>query len=497
MNLFFCLLLFICVKNVIGDVMDKFSNSYIKNCNYVLEKLRPEDNYDIIVKEIEIGGRKSMLFCITGLIKDEMFDITMQYLNRITQTDIEKAGDTDSFMRHFSTYVSSMTEEKADDFITAILTGAIAILIDGYKKGIVIDCRNYPARNVQEPESDKVLRGSHEGFVESIVINTALIRKKVRSTDLTMERYRIGSESKTDVVLCYMDNKVNPKELSILRKKLKEIKVKSLSMSHESLRECLIPEQVWNPFPKIRYTERPDAAAACIADGNIVILTDGSPTVMISPTGIFDFIQDINDYYFSPVIGTMLRFLRVNVFAVSLLFIPLWYLFVILYKENLPDSLMFMAIEEEYTVPVIVQLFIVEFVIDALRLASLNTPSALSNSFSVVGALVLGEFAVKSGWFVSEVVLFMAFVTISNFVQPSYELGYSIKIFRTFILFLTAILKGTGFIIGLGITILVICFTKTVFGYTYLYPLIPFNKTALKNLIIRRSINFKEKSPPG
>lgn len=475
--------------------MEIFNSSYENNVSSVSEKLRPQDNYDIIAKQIEIGSKKATLFCITGFIKDEMFDMTMQYLTKITKGEMDKAIDADSFLRHFTTYVSSVAEENSDVFITAILSGAIGILIEGYRKGIIIDCRSYPARNVQEPESDKVLRGSHEGFVESIIINTALIRKKVRSTDLTMERTTVGSESKTDVVLCYMANRVNKKHLEILRKKLSEIRAKALPMSHESLRECLIPEQVWNPFPKIRYTERPDAAAACVYDGNIIIITDGSPTVMITPTGIFDFIQDINDYYFSPVIGSMLRFLRVAVFTASLLFIPLWYLFVILYKENLPDALMFMAIEEEYTVPVIVQLFIVEFVIDALRLASLNTPSALSNSFSVVAALVLGEFAVKSGWFVSEVVLFMAFVTISNFVQPSYELGYSVKMFRILILFLTALLQGWGLIIGTAITLLVISFTKTVFGFTYLYPLIPFDSDALKKLVLRRSINFKERNP--
>ena len=475
--------------------MEIFNSSYENNVSSVSEKLRPQDNYDIIAKQIEIGAKKATLFCITGFIKDEMFDMTMQYLTKITKGEMDKAIDADSFLRHFTTYVSSVAEEDSDIFITAILSGAIGILIEGYRKGIIIDCRSYPARNVQEPESDKVLRGSHEGFVESIIVNTALIRKKVRSADLTMERTTVGSESKTDVVLCYMANRVNKKHLEILRKKLSEIKVKALPMSHESLRECLIPEQVWNPFPKIRYTERPDAAAACVYDGNIVIITDGSPTVMITPTGIFDFIQDINDYYFSPVIGSMLRFLRVAVFTASLLFIPLWYLFVILYKENLPDALMFMAIEEEYTVPVIVQLFIVEFVIDALRLASLNTPSALSNSFSVVAALVLGEFAVKSGWFVSEVVLFMAFVTISNFVQPSYELGYSVKMFRILILFLTALLQGWGLIIGTAITLLVISFTKTIFGFTYLYPLIPFDSDALKKLVLRRSINFKERNP--
>lgn len=475
--------------------MEIFNSSYENNVSSVSKKLRPQDNYDIIAKQIEIGSKKATLFCITGFIKDEMFDMTMQYLTKITKGEMDKAIDADSFLRHFTTYVSSVAEENSDVFITAILSGAIGILIEGYRKGIIIDCRSYPARNVQEPESDKVLRGSHEGFVESIIVNTALIRKKVRSADLTMERTTVGSESKTDVVLCYMANRVNKKHLKILRKKLSEIRVKALPMSHESLRECLIPEQVWNPFPKIRYTERPDAAAACVYDGNIIIITDGSPTVMITPTGIFDFIQDINDYYFSPVIGSMLRFLRVAVFTASLLFIPLWYLFVILYKENLPDALMFMAIEEEYTVPVIVQLFIVEFVIDALRLASLNTPSALSNSFSVVAALVLGEFAVKSGWFVSEVVLFMAFVTISNFVQPSYELGYSVKMFRILILFLTALLQGWGLIIGTAITLLVISFTKTIFGFTYLYPLIPFDSDALKKLVLRRSINFKERNP--
>ena len=246
-----------------------------------------------------------------------------------------------------------------------------------------------------------------------------------------------------------------------------------------------MPAQAWNPFPKVRYTERPDAAAACIYDGNIIVLTDGSPSAMIIPTGIFDFVQDINDYYFPPLIGTFLRFVRSAVFALSMLLIPVWYLLVV-YEENLPNALKFMMIEEEYTVPLIVQLLIVEFVIDTLRLASLNTPSALSSSFSVVGALVLGEFAVRSGWFVSEVVLFMAFVAISNFTQPSYELGYAIKISRVFILILCGSLKIWGLVIGLALVLLLIATTKTIGGYTYLYPLIPFNAEALKGLIIRR-----------
>ena len=213
---------------------------------------------------------------------------------------------------------------------------------------------------------------------------------------------------------------------------------------------------------------------------------------MIFPTGIFDFIQDINDFYFAPVIGSLLRFIRMIVFSLSMVFIPIWYL-LIQYEEILPEALKFMLIEEKNSVPIIVQLLIVEFVIDTLRLASVNTPSALSSSFSVVGALVLGEFAVRSGWFVAEVVLFMAFVAISNFTQPSYELGYAIKISRTVILILTALFKIWGFIAGLVLVLLVISFTKTISGYTYLYPLIPFNGKAIKSLLFRHQIKFRYK----
>ncbi len=491
--LFVLFIFFYFVKTITGDIMKEFSAHYDDNVNTVSELLRTNENFDIIVKEFKIADKNAVLFCVNGFIKDEMFDLTMQFLMKISKEDMEKATDADVFLKRYVTYTSSETQKNIDSFITTILSGAIGIIIESYSKAVIIDCRAYPARSVQEPESDKVLRGSHEGFVESFLINTALIRKKVRTTDLTIERYKIGRESKTDVVICFMKDIVDKKQLKNIREKLNSIDVKSLPLSHESLRECLLPTQGWNPFPKVRYTERPDAAAACIYDGNIIIITDGSPTAMIVPTGIFDFVQDINDFYFSPMIGSMLRFLRVIVFTLSMVFIPLWYLLVILYHENLPDWLMFMAIEEEYTVPVIVQLLIVEFVIDALRLASLNTPSALSNSFSVVGALVLGEFAVASGWFVSEVVLFMSFVTVSNFVQPSYELGYSIKIARTLILILTALLHFWGFILGIAATVLVICTTKTISGYTYLYPLIPFNGEALKNLIIRPNIRFKNK----
>lgn len=470
--------------------MTEFTDSYNDNLHLVNTTLRVGESFDIIIKRLRIGGRKATLYGIDGFIKDEMLEKELEYLSKLTPRQLSEISDADEFCDTYITYIETSAEEALDKFITFILSGAIGMIVEGFTKGIIIDCRTYPARTVQEPESDKVLRGSHEGFVETIIFNTALIRRKIRNTNLMLKSFQVGTESKTDIVVCYLDDAVDKKQLDILTKRLNSIKVKNLAMSQESLKECLIPGQYWNPFPKVRYTERPDAAAACIYDGNIIILTDGSPSAMIIPTGIFDFIQDINDYYFPPFIGTFIRFIRMAVFTLSMLFIPVWYL-ITEYHETLPDFLKFMLIEEPYTVPLITQLLIVEFVIDTLRLASLNTPSALSSSFSVVGALVLGEFAVRSGWFVSEVVLFMAFVSISNFTQPSYELGYAIKISRTIILILCGLFKIWGFIAGLVTVCLVIAFTKTLTGYTYLYPVFPFNWKALKSLLYRQPLKRK------
>lgn len=470
-----------------------FTSSYSENLNMINTLLRSDKNFDVIIKRILIGNRHATLFCIDGFVKDVMLEKMLEYLTSLTEKEMKNAQNAVDLVDNYISYIEADTEKDADKLISMILTGAVGIIVEGYTQAIIVDSRTYPARDVQEPESDKVLRGSHEGFVETIIFNTALIRRKIRNPQLTMQSFQVGTSSKTDIVIAYLEDKVDKKLLKKVIDKLNSIDIESLTMSHESIKECLAPGQPFNPYPKFRYTERPDAAAACIYDGNIILLTDGSPTAIILPTGIFDFIQDINDFYFSPFIGSFLRFIRGTVFLLTLFLVPVWYLYTV-YHESLPGHFKFMLIEEPNTVPIIVQLLIVEFVIDTLRLASLNTPNALSNSFSVVGALVLGEFAVRSGWFVSEVVLFMAFVAIANFTQPSYELGYAIKISRTFILILCALFKFWGLVIGTLIVFAVIASTKTIDGYKYLYPLIPFNKKALKSLLYRSPLEFKYKN---
>lgn len=170
-----------------------------------------------------------------------------------------------------------------------------------------MDAKEYPTRSVEEPDTSKVLRGSHDGFVESIMANAALLRRRIRDPALTLERHQVGGRSQTDVALVYMKGEANEQHLRQLRQKLDSIDVRSIAMSQESIAECIVPKQWWNPFPKIRYTERPDVATASVMEGSILLMIDNTPSVMLLPTTLFSFAEEINDYYFPPLIGTYLR----------------------------------------------------------------------------------------------------------------------------------------------------------------------------------------------
>lgn len=452
--------------------------------------MRLSESFDLVGRDVLIDKTNAKLYFVDGFCKDEIMVKIIMSFTQATQKDLKQAENIREFANRFIPYVETDVVSTPDAFIKSVLSGGVGLIIDGFTDAVIIDARTYPVRSVTEPENDRVLRGPHDGFVETIVFNAALIRRRIRDVDLTMEIHSVGKKSKSDVVICFMNGRVNKKALDTVRKKVDSITINSLTMSQQSLVECLVTKQRFNPFPKVRYTERPDAAAASVLEGSIIILTDNSPSAMIIPSGIFDFLQDTNDYYLSPVIGSYLRIIRMLIFSLTLLMTPIWFL-LIQNPEVIPPWLDFIKIEEQNSVPVVAQLFIVEVVIDTIRLASFNTPNALSSSFGIIGALVLGEFAVSAGWFVPEVVLYMAFVAMTNFAQPSFELGYAFKLFRMLLIALIAAFNLWGFIAGVVIIILEIAFNKTVSGQSYLYPLIPFNGKALLNLILRRGITEK------
>jgi stage V sporulation protein AF len=218
---------------------------------------------------------------------------------------------------------------------------------------------------------------------------------------------------------------------------------------------------------------------------------------MILPTSIFDFFQETDDFCFPPLTGSYLRLIRFAVYLFSIYLTPVW-LYLLPKINRLPPFLHFLSLSAESGIPVFWQLLIVEFAIDGMRLASLNTPDALGSALSVVGGLILGDFAVSAGWFSPDVILYTAFVTIANFTQTSYELGYDVKFIRMIMLVLVQILGGWGILIGTALMIVLIATNKSIDGSrSYLYPLIPFNGRALLGLIFRlkKQENNKKADP--
>lgn len=465
-----------------GLNVGKMSGSLKENIAYMNERLAVNLSFDLVYRVIHIGEKEACIYFIDGFCKDDLMQKLLQYFIGITKK--EMPADAHEMSKRCMPYVEVDLKSNWDDILNNLLSGVFILFIDGYTEAILIDSRTYPARNVTEPEKDKVLRGSKDGFVETIVFNTALIRRRIRSTELRMEMMNAGKSSKTDIAVCYMDSRVNHEFLDYVKNRINNIKVDALTMNQESLAECLYDRHWYNPFPKFKFTERPDTAAAQILEGNIIILVDNSPSAMIMPTSIFDVIEEADDYYFPPITGTYLRLSR---FLIALLtyFMTPTFLLMMNNREFIPGAFQFILLKEAENIPLIWQFLILELAIDGLRLAAVSTPSMLSTPLSVMAALVLGEFSVNSGWFNAEVMLYMAFVAIANYTQANYELGYALKFMRMITLILTAIFGLWGYIGGVALFIFAIVTNRTVSGKSYIYPLIPFNFKSLCSRLFR------------
>lgn len=444
----------------------KITASREESTSYMNQTLPMRESFDLIQRDLMIGERMASFYFINGLNKDDDMLKLMDALLKIKKEDMP-AGIL-QFMEMAIPYMEVELIEDFDQVLKNLFSGVTCLFVDGYEGAIAIDCRTYPARSVEEPDKDKSLRGSRDGFVETVVSNTAMIRRRIRSEHLVMEMQEVGDSSRTDIAICYMKDRVNKEILCDLRQKVLSIRTDDLRMNQQSLAECLMKRKWYNPFPKFKFTERPDTAAACLFEGKVVLLVDNSPSAMILPTSILDVIEEANDYYFPTLTRVYLKSARGLISFLTIFLTPVF----LLLMQNLnwlPKMFAFVAVKDMINIPLIFQLLILEIAIDGLRLAALNTPSMLSTPLSVIAGLVMGEFSVKSGWFNSEVMLYMAFVAVANYTQPNFELGYALKFMRLQLLILTALFNWIGFLIGCIVVVCSICFNKTLSGWSYLH----------------------------
>lgn len=445
------------------------------------ELLQKDKNFDLVYRVITICGKKSALFFIDAFTKDEIIEKIQEFFFSIDNKNFMR--DAYTFSKNCVPYCEVDLSADVHQVVTEILSGQTALLVEGFDRCILIDARTYPQRATSEPNKDKSFRGSHDGFVETIVFNSALLRRRIRTPSFCVEHHAVGSKSSTDIALCYLSDKADQALLEKIRSRLTRLDVAALTMNSQSLRELLFPPKWYNPFPKVRYTERPDTAVAQIYEGNIVILIDNSPSALILPVYFFNLFEEANDFYFPPLTGSYLQQARIWVSLIAMVLTPLW-LLATQYPTALPDWLTFI-VPNEAKIPIFFQLLLLEFLIDGLDLASLSTPNVLVTSLSMVGAVILGDFGVKSGWFTPDALLYTAFITISNYSIPSMELGYALKFSRLLFLVAVELFHFWGFVGAMAFWFLFLACNRGVDGKGYLYPLIPFRADALKHVLLR------------
>ncbi|WP_052025645.1 spore germination protein [Anoxybacillus sp. KU2-6(11)] len=455
------------------------------------DKLGVGKSFDVIYLDVHYAGKDMALFMIDGFVKDDILHYLMKLLSELPDGSL----DEQPLHKLLRTHLPYVELDQTDDFekvIDGVLAGPTALFVDGMAKAILIDARTYPVRGPQEPDMERVVRGARDGYVETIVFNTALTRRRVRDRSLRMEYMQIGRRSKTDVCVCYIEDIANAEIVEEVKQSLAKIDTDGLPMGEKTVEE-FISGRHFNPYPVVRYTERPDTAAAHLYEGHVLIFVDGSPSVLITPATFWHHLQHAEEYRNKPIVGAYLRFVRFLAVWLSIFLLPLWYMWM-KKLELVPHALSFVSKSTEGNIPLFGQILLIEFGLDMLRMAAIHTPSALATALGLVAALMIGGIAVEVGLFSNEVILYFAMATIGTFATPSYELGLANRLVRLALLIVTALFGVIGYVVGITVWLVMLARMQS-FGVPYLWPFIPFSYRGMRDVLIRSPIPLKNRRP--
>lgn len=467
------------------------SDKLVHNKRALEEKVGLNKSFDIIFREMTFGEKKMALFCLNGFAKE---DVLTELLKRLSYIEREQIIP-DTLQVMFSEYIPHVQVElKAEfqDIIRMVLSGASALFIDGETQAIVIDAKQLPDRGIDEPSLERVVRGSRDGFVETLLTNVSLVRRRLRDPRLKFEVMNVGERSQTDVCIAYINDIVDLNLVETVKKKIKDVQIDGLPLADKQLEEIIIGK-TWSPYPQVRYSERPDVIAVHLLEGHIIVFVDTSPSAMILPTTFFHLVQHAEEYRQTPFMGTYLRWVRFFGIWASMFMLPLWFLFV-LEPQLLPSGLEFIGPDKRGELPILLQFVLAEIGVDLMRMAAVHTPTPLATAMGLIAAILIGDIAVQTGLFVNEVILYMAVAAIGMFATPSYELGLANRVVRLMLLIAVAVFKVPGLVIGTTALIVLLVLQRS-FRSPYMWPFIPFDGKALFAVLVRRPTGMMKKRP--
>lgn len=461
------------------------SNRLERNSDWMSQELGVDRSFDVIRRDLSIAHRKAALFFVDGFAKDQIMERILTTFAILEPQDLRPSV----FKSIFHKYIAYIEVETTDDLhkaVDKVLQGPVALVIDGINEVIIIDAREYPVRSPEEPDLEKVVRGSRDGFVETIVFNTALIRRRIRDPKLRMEMMSVGTRSKTDICVSYIEDIANENLVEMVKEKIRQIEIDGIPMAEKSVEELISPGSYWNPLPRVRYTERPDVAATHLLEGHVLIIVDTSPSIIILPSTLWHHLQHAEEYRQSLPVGVFIRLLRYAAVFLSVFLMPVW-LLLATNPQYLPQSLKFIGTSKPGTIGLPMQFILAELGINLMRMAAIHTPASLTTALGLIAAVLIGDIAISVGLFSPEVVLYTAIAAVSIFATPSVELGQANTLFRLFLIISVAFMGLPGFA-GAVILILMLMVGTKSFGVPYLWPLFPFKFSALKDILIRPPI---------
>lgn len=460
--------------------MEKLFESLQEGEEWFYQCFGKDQTFDATARQIHLWDMPALLLYINGLIDDDglLNLLTKMQWNQVE--DEEESNEGERFLSYFP-YQSVTAVTDRDTMLTAILSGETAFVTpSGY--AFTIDLRAYPGRQPEEPDTEKVIRGARDGFTETLIQNTALVRRRIRTEDLRFEMHQTTVNGKTDLAIAFIQGAASEEHLNYIRKRLDEIVHDGLTMTDKSLEEFLF-KQKFHPMPFVRFTERPDICAAHLLEGHIAIIVDTSPSVILVPVTLFHHLQHAEEYRQAPLIGTFVRFIRFFGAVLSLVLLPFWYL-VATKQQYLPDFLSYIGPKDIGEIPLLLQLLMADVGIEVLRMAAIHTPTPMSTAMGLVAAIVIGQVAIDVGLFTPEVVLYVAVSAIFTFAIPSFELSITTKVFRICILLSTALLGPAGFFLSIAVLFYYLCALRPM-GVPYLWPAVPFFPKAMLRVLIR------------
>ncbi|WP_335869781.1 spore germination protein [Bacillus sp. 2205SS5-2] len=470
-------------KNNLSEKM-KIPSSLNEFEDLMKERIGLGKSFDLGVRKLKIFKKNVHFYFVNGLCDTSFIIQIVEELVEINDNEV-LSSKLFEIVENRLVHQSVTPVETVDEVVDQVLSGLIGVLVEGEEKALIVDVRSYPGRSPEEPDTEKVVRGSRDGYVENIIVNTALTRRRIRDERLRFEIIKVGERSKTDISIAYIEDVANPDLVEVIKKEVQAIKIDGLTMADKTVEEFIV-KQGYNPYPLVRYTERADVGATHLLEGHVLIFVDTSPSVIITPTTFFHHVQHAEEYRQSPAVGTFVRWVRFVGILASLFVLPLWFMMV-LDPSLLPDAISFVGPNEKSNIPVILQIFLADIGIEFLRIAAIHTPTPLSTAMGLIAAVLIGQIAIDVGLFVPEVILYVAVAAIGTFSTPSYELSVANKMARLCLLGIVALFGVPGLVIGSTVFILFLVSIRSL-DTPYLWPFIPFSPKAFMQIIIRQSV---------